>query len=446
MQRLSTVCTVATLAFCSVCALFAQAQKKVKDQGEYDIYNEVIKDIASNNFTKALPDLDTWKQKYPESDYKDDRDVFYLQAYAGAKQPAKALDAAGPLLNKDLDTVFSDPKTGPQEVVKILFTSTVAVQQIPNPTPEELAIGDKAARRLLDYNRKPEGVSDADWAKARDQLQVAAKGALLFVAMKPGLDAIQKKDYATAESVFSKALQQYPDNGQLAYQLGVALLGQQTTDPSKVPAGIYEIARAVSLDPAKSGLDATTRTSVEAYLKKIYTAFHGSEEGLDQLKQQALASPMPPSAFQIKTGAQLAQEKQAAFENSNPELALWSKVRAALADVNGEQYFETSVKDADLPQLLGKVVEAKPACHSKELVVAVPVPGGSSKPEITLKLDAPLTGKPDLDTEFRWHGVPKTFTKDPFMLTMEVEKANLSGLHEEPCAPTPARKGTSKKK
>ncbi len=44
----------------------APPQKKVKDQGEFDIYNEVIKAIAANNFAKAVTDLDTWKQKYPE--------------------------------------------------------------------------------------------------------------------------------------------------------------------------------------------------------------------------------------------------------------------------------------------------------------------------------------------------------------------------------------------
>ena len=49
----------------------APPEKKVKDQGEYDIYNQTLKDVA--NFAALLKDLDTWAQKYPESDYKDDR-------------------------------------------------------------------------------------------------------------------------------------------------------------------------------------------------------------------------------------------------------------------------------------------------------------------------------------------------------------------------------------
>ena len=431
----------------------AAHQKAVKDQAEYDLYNTAIKDIQASNFTKAIADLETWKQKYPNSDFKDDREVYLVQAYAGAKEPVKAVDLAGQLMDRDLTKVFSDPKTGPPQVVKVLFTTLVAVQQIPNPTPEQMAIGEKAAHMLQDYNTKPEGASDADWAKARDQMQSAAKGALLYLVMKPGLDAMQKKDYAAAEAAFKKALEQYPDSGPIAYQLGASEVAQQATDPNKVSMGIYEIARAVSLDPAKGGLsDPKARTDVDTYLKKIYTTWHGSQEGLDQLKQQALASPAPPAGFHIKTATEVASEKEAEFEKSNPQLALWMKIKAQLADTNGEQYFQTQLKDTAVPQLRGTLVEAKPACHPKELLVAVPVPGpeGSApqpplRPEITLKLDAPLSGKPELNTEFHWEGVPTEFTKEPFVLTMTVEKDKLDGLKITPCTVAPAHHTTRKR-
>src|SRR5262249_1672744 len=87
----------------------AQAEKKYKDQGEYDIYNEVTKDFTANNFSKMVTDLDTWTQKYAESDFKDDRTLLYLMAYNGAKQFAKAVDIGGQLLSRDLKTVYADP-------------------------------------------------------------------------------------------------------------------------------------------------------------------------------------------------------------------------------------------------------------------------------------------------------------------------------------------------
>jgi outer membrane protein assembly factor BamD (BamD/ComL family) len=451
VYRLGIRCAAALAVACLIAMAAPQGaakQKQPKDQGEFDIYNEVIKDVSTNNFTKALTDLDTWERKYPDSDYKDDREVLYVQAYNGAKQPAKALDAAGPLVGRDLDAVFTDPVSGPQQVVKVMFTAALAIQQVPNPTPDELATGSKAAQMLLDYNRKPSNVSDDDWAKARAQLQAVAKAALTATALKPGTAAMETHDYAGAEAAFEQALQQYPDSGQVAYELGASELAQQSTNPAKVPAGIYEIARAVALDPAKGGLaDAAARSQVDAYLKKIYTSYHGSEEGLDALKQQALARPTPAADFTLKSQAEMDGARRDLFAKEHPELALWLTIKAALTGANGAQYFETQLKDTAVPKLKGVLVDAKPACKPKELLVAVPMP--DAKPpytaEIALKLDAPLTGKPPANAEFSWEGVPASFTKDPFLLTMNAEKAKLTDLTTEPCTAAPARKPASKK-
>jgi hypothetical protein len=185
---------------------------------------------------------------------------------------------------------------------------------------------------------------------------------------------------------------------------------------------------------------------IESYLKKVYIRIHGSEEGLDQLKKQAVGSPAPPSGFKIKSATDIAQEKEAEFEAGNPQLALWMKIKGQLADTNGDQYFQGQLKDAAVPQLRGTLVEAKPACHPKELLVAVPLPDSPKplKAEISLKLDKPLGGKPESDTEFHWEGVPTAFTKDPFMLTMETETAKIQGLKTEPCTTAPARSGAKK--
>jgi hypothetical protein len=98
--------------------------------------------------------------------------------------------------------------------------------------------------------------------------------------------------------------------------------------------------------------------------------------------------------------------------------------------------------------LKGTLVEGKPACKSKELLVAIPLPDqqGSPVAEITLKLDVPLTGKPEIGGTIQWTGVPKAFTKDPFMLTMETEKAKVENLKTTPCGAAPAKKAASKKK
>lgn len=418
----------------------APAQKKVKDQGEYDIFNQVNVDIQANNFAKAVTDLDTWKQKYPGSDFKDDRSVLYVQVYAGSNQFAKAIDEAGLLIAKGLTTVLNDPKTGPSQQLKVLYTAAAVIAQVSAPTADELAIGAKAAQQLLDYNTKPEGASDAAWATARVQLQAAAKGALLYIAMRPGVDAAARKDWPAAEAAFLAAQQQFPDSSQVAYQLGRSDLAQQAANPAKVSLGMYEIARAVSIDPAKSDFaDANARTQIDTYLKKVYTQYHGADDGLDQLKQQAVAAPVPPAGFHILSATEILNNKQKEFEAKYPDLALWMSIKAQLADTNGQQYFDTQLKDVAVPKLKGILVDAKPACHSKELLVAVPLP--DAKPpfvaEIALKLDAPLTGKADQNVELTWtDGQPSAFAKDPFLLTIDVAKTKIvDGLKVTPCAP-----------
>ena len=417
------------------------AQSKWKDQAEYDLYVQAGKNIQARNFAQAIANLDAWKQKYADSAYKNERTVYYIQAYAGNKQADKAVDEAGGLLAGDINATFSDPDSGPGQALTVLFTTVTAIVGVTNPTPDQLAIGKKAAELLRDFNRKPKGVTDDQWNQARTtQLQPPAKGALLYIAMYPGSQAMNKQDYAGAEAGFRKALADYPDSTIVSYNLGLALSKQKKNSEA-----LYEFERSAVVDASLGGTNDAKK--IQTFADNAYTKIHGSDEGLAQLKELVKASALPPDGFHVKTVAEIADEKQREFEQSNPQLALWMKIKGQLADTNGQQYFESDLKGADVPQLRGTLIDAKPACKPKELVVAVPLPDAQQplQPEITLKLDEPLTGKPDLNTEFHWKGVPSAFTKEPFMLTMDTEKTTVEGLKLTPCtAPAPVHHAPAK--
>jgi hypothetical protein len=453
---------VLTMGTAQLASAQAAPEKKVKDQGEYDIYNQVLKDAdpAKGDPVKELQDLDTWTQKYPESDYKnDDRPILYIQAYNKAKQPAKVLELGDQLMSKGLKSLFKND----QQILTILFTICVNLAALPSPTPQQFAIGDKAAHALQEFiptfftpTNKPAGATDAAWNEGRATMEKVARDTLMFISTKPGADAMNRyttskdaKECVAAEAAYRKALEQYVDNPAIAYQLGRALRCQQSASPEKVPQAIYEFARAAAIDPTLGGT--MDPKALQTYLESAYSGYHGSLEGLDQLKQQAKAAPLPPAGFTIETASAILQKKEAEFEKSYPQLAIWMKIKAALSDTNGEQYFVASLKDSAVPKLKGTLVEAKPACRPKELLVAIPEPNqqGALRPEITLKLDAALTGKPETGTEIQWEGVPAVFAKDPaFMLTMETEKAKIEGLKVTPCAGAAPKKsgGAPKKK
>ncbi len=456
-QRIAAVAVVGAVVITGT-AQFAQAQaapeKKVKDQGEYDIFNQTIKDAS--NPAQQIKDLDTWTQKYPDSDYKDDRLYYYIQAYNLTNQPGKVLDIGSQLMGRDLKQVFKDPKSGPQQVLTVLYLMSVNTLKLPNATPDQLASGEKAARALQDYvgeyftaANKPPSSSDADWTKTKTDVATLAKAVLMNLAQRPGAEAMTKyradknvDNCKAAEAAYTKALEQYPDGAAIAFGLGTAQVCLYKVQPDKISAGLFEVARAVSLDPTLGGT--ADPKAIENYLNNTYNQYHGGDDaGLKELKEMAKANPMPPAGFKIKSASDIAKEKEEEFKKTNPQLALWMGIKGQLADAGGEQYFEGTLKNAAVPKLKGTVVEGKPACRSKELLVAL---SDATHSEVSLKLDAALPGKPEAGVEVQWEGVPSAFTKDPFILTMDTEKAKIENLKTTPCGAAPMKKAAPKKK
>jgi hypothetical protein len=435
----------------------AQCDNTHYKPGEYQMYADAAKEVTGNQFDKAITDLKAWETKIPDSACKNQRDVLLIQAYSGAKQTSQLLAATAALIAQP------DAASLPaNDMIRVLFLSTQAIPTFTAATPEDTANGEKIAKALLAFDKKPDGMADAQWTQVKGQLQAAAKGALLTMAVRPGVAALAQKpqDCATAETSLGKALQDYPDNAFIAFYLGSAYICEVVKDQSKYeqlyPKALYEMARAIALDPTLGGTQ-NGQTITDQVVKR-YNNFHGGNDGFDQLKEQAKASPMPPDGFTIETAAKVSARKENEFKEKYPQLALWMGIKRQLTDANsGQQYFDGTLKSADVKgengskAFKGVIVEGKPACRSKELLVAVPEPNQQGTPvaEIKLKLDAPLTGKPEAG-EIQWDGVPSDFSRDPFLLTMDTEKAKIEGLKTTPCAPAAAhpgaRKGVTKKK
>jgi hypothetical protein len=481
LKAIAAVGVLGALSFSATAQQAAPAgkTKQVKDQQEFEIYNQAIKDAdvmlratgepaANDAAKKELQDLDQWAQRYPDSDFKDDRAYMYMQAYSKVQppQPLKVIEYGQQLINKDLKTVFPADAAGGRNILTVLFQVAWNTAALPNATPEQIAAGEKAARQLLDFAptyftaaNKPASTSDADWAKARADIERQANTALAAMTIAPANQALAKNDCATADQLYTKALGQYPNNTLISYNLGRALSCEARANPDKsadfATRAIYAFVRAAEVDPTLGGT--AQAAQISAYAKNVYTQYHGSEEGLEQLKQQAKASPLPPAGFTIESASAASARKEKEFAEKEPQLALWMGIKRQLTEPTGQQYFDGQLKDANVAgqdgrrALKGTVVEGRPACRSKELLVAIPEPGQQgSRAEITLKLDSALTGKPVAGDTIQFDAVPRAFSKEPFMLTMETEKAKISDLKVEPCAATPARpaakKGVTRKK
>lgn len=431
----------------------AQKKREYKDNAEYDVYNEVIKDLNSKNWAKMVTDIDTWKTKYPASDYSDTRDVYYVQANAGAGKCSKAISLVGEMMAKDLDKLYPDP-AGPKDVITVLYTALGCQAQA--QTPQELDTVRKAAEMLQGYQRRPEGITDQAWNDLKNQLKPAIDATLINIALMPGNKAMaaQPPDCAAAETAYTAALQKFPNNTLASYGLGRAWLclgraNNQEKMKDYGPKAIYAFTRSMVIDPTL--MKTADPAAVTTNATNMYKSYHGSPEGFEELKNTVKSAALPPEGFKIMTAYEVEDAKQKEFEGKYPELALWLKIKAPLSDTTGEQYFASTLKDADLPKLKGTLVEGVPACRSKSLLVSFPEPNqqGTAPTVVTLKLDAALTGKPDANQEIEFKGVPTAFTQQPFMLTLETEKANITAagggaVKTTPCTAAPPRAAPKK--
>ena len=336
----------------------------------------------------------------------------------------------------DLATTF---KGHPEYTFTIYFLALRTARTIQDPTPDQMAIGDKAAHKLLDYlptyfvdANKPSSVSAADWANTRKQVESACNDFIFYEATQPADAAFNKGDWPAADAAYTKALGTYPDKTYLSYKL--AQTYQKENKPSEA---LYEYARVVAIDPTVGNPSGDPKT-IPNYLTTTYDKFHGSHAGYDELIQQAKASPLPPAGFKIEDSAVILAAQQNDWNQKHPEDAVWqSSIKQSLT-TQGQAFFDGSMKDAGMPPLKGTLIEAKPGnCRPKELLVSIPAFNNDKPaPEVTLRIVS-AAGKPEALTTAVEPGseisfseaVAKEFTTTPLMVvTMEIEKGKIEGL------------------
>jgi len=392
----------------------AQAQEKKKpdwkDPAEYDLY----KPISQTQDPKIWLDaLDKWTKQYPQSDLAEARRQLYLETYRQLGRTRDAFRAAADVLRDNPNNLFA------------LSTIVGGIYQIDTPSAADLDLAERAATTILANldgiyakENRPEEMSDADAAKAKPEMR-------LFAQKTAGWIDWTRKDFARAEVELRKAIELDPKQGQVMYWLADAMIEQNKTRPEKQAAALYCFARAAGYDGAGS-LPAADRRNLMSYLTASYAKYHGSEEGLADLVTAAKTKPLPPAGFEIRSAAQIARERIEAeqmFDKTHPERALWKDLRATLTTEGGDTYFETKMKDALVPRLKGKLVSATPAVKPKELTLAIENPAG----DVILKLDGSLPGKMEPGGELEFEGIARSFTKDPFIVTFETDKARLTG-------------------
>jgi hypothetical protein len=169
----------------------------------------------------------------------------------------------------------------------------------------------------------------------------------------------------------------------------------------------------------------------------MYEGFHGDASDFDKLKAQAKANAFPPSGFKVLSVKELAEAKLRAEEEAakaDPKGAFWKRLKEGLSGPESATFYE-AMKGAALEPMRGTVVSNT----NKTIVLAM---SDKTNPEVTLVLDEPISGKIEPGTVLDFDkAVGKEFTQSPFMLTFDIEKANIENLPKT----TPAKKPAGRK-
>jgi tetratricopeptide (TPR) repeat protein len=408
-----------------------QKQPNWKDRAEYDLVQAIE---AEKDPNKKIELLNQWKEKYPTSDFKITRLEKYVTTYAAAANRAKALETAQEILNED-----------PKNTTAVYYINLLIVTE-PSPTPEKLALGEKAARGLLGSldevfaaEKRPAATPESAWKQARLDLEALGHRTLGWVAM-------QRKEYEEAERQLTQDLKIHPNDAEASYWLGTVILAQKK--PERQSDALFQFARAAAYD-GPGAIEPNTRKKILDYITRNYTTYHGEDpEGLRQLLALAKTNAFPPADFKILSADEIAEHKEKELAATDPALALWVRLKSALVTPDGEQYFETSMKHAVVPPegqpaFTGTVISQDGARAAKSVVLGITNPG---TPEVTLKFETPIPGNAEPGTKIQFRGVATSFTKEPFMVTFEAEKKDLKGwpAPEPPAKKAPPRKAAKK--
>jgi tetratricopeptide (TPR) repeat protein len=360
-------------------------QKVPKDQAEYELANKTFTAVQGGDWKTALAGLDEWKEKYPDSAFKDDWTRLYMRGYQNTGQKEEAIKIAQDIL-----------KASPKDFEANFLIASMA-PTMGGSDPAMLDAGAKAAQAVLD-NRPPQA-TDEQWKP----LQLTAYQTLGWVAM-------QKKDHLEAEKQFTTVLGLNPNLAQVSYWLGNEVLAQG--NPNKNELALFSFARASVYD-GEGALNAQGREQVDTYLKKVYTNYHGSEEGLDEIKTIAKSRALPPADLKIKSKEVVKFEEEQASRKAEPMVWVYRDLKANLQGSEGDAIWG-ELKGKLTPKMQLYVVGSDSA--RPQVVSFSPTKGGPA--EVVVNMENRLRAAPGVGTKRTIEGVASSMTKDPFKLTL----------------------------
>lgn len=367
------------------------AEKKPKDMAEYEL---ITKTFGEADPATKIQLLSEWKEKYPESEYKDDRLRLFMRTHQAAGDNDAAISAA-----KDVLAEFPGD-------FEANFTIATITPSLGSTDDAVLATGEEAASSLISSGQ-PSTLTDDQWGQVKGQVLTTSHQTLGWIHM-------QRKDNVKAESEFKEVLGMNPNVAQVSYWLGNVVSAQG--DPDKVELALFCFARAAAYT-GEGALPEAGRKQIEDYLTKTYVKFAGTEEGLDELKAVAMTQPLPPDDLVIESASLREFKAQETLRAANPLVYVFNDLRDTLKGPNGDATWGDL--QAKLTPKMALYVLGSDSARPSLLNLGSSADG---EIEVVLNLENRLRAAPARGSKVQFEGVASRLTKEPFRLTLTAGK------------------------
>jgi tetratricopeptide (TPR) repeat protein len=401
------------------------SQKVIKDQAEYNAYITALN--TTDPAAKAAA-MEAFVQQYPNSVVKIDALEQAMAAYQQAGNQPKVEDTARRILQMNPSNIRALAIVTFIDRAKATQGNAAALQQTCSESQNGL--------QHLPTWQKPEGLSEPDFQKLKNQMSSIFEGAA-------GFCALQTKNYALAREQYAKALQIEPNNFGDTFQLAVAEL---ESNPIELT-GFWHCAKAINL--AQSQNNAAGAQSINNYCKAKYHNYHGNDQGWDQFAQQNGAAAAPPANL-----AQLITPKptpcdlavQAVQQNDVAQLSFADKEfilqqkGCSPAGTEAADKVWASIQDLQKGGQAKLKIPVKVIAATMDTIDAAITDENqaANKPDLHVMMEKPLTKAPAPGSSTDIIGVLTNYTPNPFMFTME--KGELPVAKKPPVHHAPVKK------
>jgi hypothetical protein len=260
----------------------------IKDPAEFNAYQMA----TTQSDPKAKADaLENFLKQYPNSVVKNAVLDQLIDAYQASQNQDGLLSASQRLLQVD-----------PNSLKASLFTVVMKKQQCAKGNGSDTQSCDDAAAAAQKglQLQKPANMADDAWQKLTHAAFPIFHSAIALD------DVLSKKDFKAAQDEYSAELKMFSDDeAKTAGLQDTLLLAQAESQPGStqqlIPA-IWHYARVWAYAPP------AYKSQIEPRLEYYYKKYHGSLEGLDDVKAKAATSEFPPADFTIKPAPSPAEQ------------------------------------------------------------------------------------------------------------------------------------------